>query len=343
MRVFGHWLTMAGTIIALTAGGVATHINPTTMGFTYLIAVVFLSAWAGLRIGVAASIVATFCYNFFFLPPLHTLHVEDPRNWVALSAFLFSSLMVTRLVLAARSQAAEAERRRIEVEANAHIEALRESDALKTSLLRALSHDLSTPLTAISIQTESLKRQTAGAPELAGTVAAIADETSRLRRRIDNLLTMARLEAGRFAPHPEPTPPADIFRSVRESLPLVFSSRPVAISVAADCPDAYVDPWLALEIMVNLVENAHRASATGAPIELAAAPLDSRVRLEVLDRGPGISHDSDVAQRGLGLEIARSLAAASGGSFELENRNGGGAVARVELPAAVLAAEGDAE
>jgi signal transduction histidine kinase len=117
----------------------------------------------------------------------------------------------------------------------------------------------------------------------------------------------------------------------------------VTISVAPDCPDAYVDPWLALEIMVNLVENAHRASSTGLPIELAAAPVDSRVRLEVLDRGPGIAHDSGVAQGGLGLEIARSLAAASGGSFELGNRSGGGAVARVELPAAVLAGAEEAE
>ena len=343
MRLVGRWLTMIGAILALTTVGVSTHINPTTMGFVYLFAVVFVSAWAGLRVGVAASVVATACYNFFFLPPLHTFHVEDPRNWVALSAFLFSSLMITRLVLAARSQAAEAERRRIEVEANAHIEALRESDALKTSLLRALSHDLTTPLTAISIQTESLRRLTAGVPDVTATVVAIGDETTRLRRRIDNLLTMARLEAGRFAPHPEPTPAADIFRSVRESLPSVFASRPVTISVAPDCPDVWVDPSLALEIIVNLVENAHRASPGAVPIELAARAVDARVHLEVLDRGPGIAHDSDVAQRGLGLEIARSLASASGGVFELENRAGGGAVARVELPAAMLSADEEGE
>lgn len=287
-------------------------------------------------LGIAVSLGATAAYNYFFIPPLHTFHIADLRNWVALAVFLLWSLVVTRLVVTAREQAAAAERRRMEGEANAHIDLLRQSDAFKTSLLRAVSHDLSTPLTAIRIHTEALKRHAAHAPEIASTVHAIDTETERLHRRIDNLLTMARLEAGRFTPHPEPAPPADIFHAVRESLPLVFAARPVTISVASDCPDAYVDPSLALEILVNLVENAHRASPAGATLELSAYCVNDRVRLEVLDRGPGIAVDSDVVRRGLGLEIARGLTAASNGAFTLFNRDGGGAVARVELPAAQL-------
>jgi two-component system sensor histidine kinase KdpD len=297
-----------------------------------------LARWLPSFAALGASLVATALYNYFFIPPIHTFYVRDLRNWIALMAFLVSLLIVTRLVVAAREQAAEAERRRLELEANSHIEALRESDALKTSLLRAVSHDLTTPLTAIRIQIESLKRHAADAPELLKAVQAIDDESSRLHRRIDNLLTMGRLEAGIFTPRPEPTPPADIFRSVRESLPLVFAVRQVKVSVDPDCPDAFVDPSLVLEVMVNLVENAHRASSASAIVEMAATSVDSRVRLEVLDRGPGLGPNADVARRGLGLEIARSLAAASGGTFELVNRDGGGAIARVDLPAAVLTA-----
>ncbi|HEX8617446.1 MAG TPA: DUF4118 domain-containing protein, partial [Thermoanaerobaculia bacterium] len=165
-------------------------------------------------LGIAASVGATAAYNYFFIPPLHTFRIDDPRNWVALSVFLVWSLIVTRLVVAAREQAAEAERRRLHGEASAHLDLLRQSDAFKTSLLRAVSHDLTTPLTAIRIHTESLKRHAAAAPELASAVAAIDGETARLHRRIDNLLTIARLEGGRFTPHAEPTPPADIFHSV---------------------------------------------------------------------------------------------------------------------------------
>ena len=66
-----------------------------------------------------------------------------------------------------------------------------------------------------------------------------------------------------------------------------------------------------------------------------ASSRDSRVRLEVRDRGPGIAVDSDVVRQGLGLEIARGLTAANQGVFTIENRDGGGTVARVDLPAAV--------
>ena len=174
----------------------------------------------------------------------------------------------------------------------------------------------------------------------------------RLLRRVNNLLAMARLEAGKARPRPEPTPPADLFRAVRENLPLVFQSRPVTIRVEEDCPDANVDPSLALEILVNLIENAHRVSPDGAPLELLARvhPLDpGQVRIEVLDRGPGMppgvadadgnllaGATSDLAQRGLGLEIARSLAAANGGTIGITPRQGGGTVARLDVPAAPL-------
>jgi two-component system, OmpR family, sensor histidine kinase KdpD len=259
---------------------------------------------------------------------------------------------------AARLVALAVERERF-IEENAHVEALRESESLKTSLLRAISHDLATPITAITIRTESLRRRAAGDAELLDDVGAIAGETGRLRRRIDNLLSMARLEAGKAKPRREPTPPADLFRAARENLPLVVAARPVSVHVDDDCPDANVDPSLALEILVNLIENAHRVSPAGAPIELVARrhPIDPRrVRLEVLDRGPGLppgiadadgniaTQAGDVAQRGLGLEIARSLAAVNGGTIGLAPRIGGGTMVRIDLPAAPTpASSGDGD
>ena len=242
---------------------------------------------------------------------------------------------------AARLVALSVERQRF-VEESAHLQALRESESLKTSLLRAISHDLTTPITAITVRLESLRRRAVADDELREVAGAIAAETERLRRRIDNLLSMARLEAGRAQPHPEPTPPADLFRATRENLPQLFAARPVRVHVEHDCPDADVDPSLALEILVNLVENAHRVSPPGAPLELMACRDGDRLRIEVLDRGPGLpagAADADVAQRGLGLEIARSLAAANGGSVALEPREGGGTVARIDFPAAPLPVE----
>jgi two-component system sensor histidine kinase KdpD len=460
--------------------GRAMHLNPNTAGFAFLIVVLLASLRGGLLVGLIASVVATLCYNFFFFPPVHTFTIAEPANWMALAAFLITSVIVNRLVIAARIQTAQAEQRRGEletlyrlsvdlftatnrvgalgeaagraltllgaregglvlfegspyrqnvvwwlgdkpdeiedliagigrhkeplefpsplgrdvylplivggkttgalvargteasmhalvsasglvglaverekfIEENAHMHAIRESENLKTSLLRAISHDLSTPLTTITVLIETLRRKADADPDLKPTLAGITEETQRLKRRIENLLSMARLEAGKAKPRREPTPPADIFRAVRENLPVVFEARPVTISVTDDCPDANVDPSLALEILVNLIENAHRVSPRGAPLELIARlhPLDPlQVRIEILDRGPGIPEGvadadgnllagatSDVAQRGLGLEIARSLAAANGGSIGITPRQGGGTIARVDLPAAPL-------
>ena len=358
-------LAVAGATAA-TAIGRAMDLNANTMGFGYLIVVLAASLRGGLIAGTLASIVATLCYNFFFFPPLYTFVIHEAANWVALAAFLITSVVVSRLVLAARVQADRAEQRRKELETlsvererliqeHAHVQALRESETLKTSLLRAISHDLSTPLTAITIQTQALRRKAEHDEELQGAVKGIADETARLHRRIDNLLAMARLEAGKASPRPEPTPPADLFHAVRDNLPLVFQARPVTVRVEDDCPDVHVDPSLALEILVNLIENAHRVSPAGAPLELVARahPLDeAQVRIEVRDRGPGLpagvtdadgnilpGATSDVAQRGLGLEIARSLAAANGGSIGITPREGGGSIARFDIPSAPLPAE----
>ncbi len=470
-------LVLAQALIgALTVAGNAVHANAATIGFTFLIAVLVIAVWTDLPTALVTSVVATLCYNFFYLPPVRTFTIQDPSNWVALASFFIASVITSRLMLRARTQAEDAEARQREVEAlyalsidlftatnrigalgeaaaralanvgasggglitfgkgqfdqhvvswngpridgaddliagvarhkrtlefpsrhgrdvylplrlgetvigvlvarqteatlralesaatlvalavererflaeSAHVQALREGDALKTSLLRAVSHDLASPLTAITLQIERL-RALVSEPRALSALDSIAEDTGRLHRRIENLLAMARLEARSVVPRPEPTPAADLFRAVREHLPLIVQSRPVEVRVADDCPDVFVDPSLALEILVNLVENAHQASPAGERIELTALrhPLDAqRVRLEVSDRGPGFrvgfpatddsAGPSDTSRHGLGLEIARSLAGASGGHVTLSDRAGGGAIARVDLPAAEL-------
>jgi two-component system sensor histidine kinase KdpD len=318
LRIARELAVAALAIGVATAAGALLGVNPTTFALVLLTLVLFLAAWRGTAGGILASLLATACLNFFFLPPLHTWHVEDPENWVSLGCFLVASILAGRIVTHA-----------------AHIEALRESDALKTSLLRAVSHDLTTPLTAIALQTGQLRRRST--PDMQPSVDALEMEVDRLRRRIDGLLTMARLEAGALAPSNEPTPPADLFRAARENLSLIARSRPIAVRVEPDCPDLDIDPSLALEIIVNLVENAHRSSPPGEPITLLARrhPDDERrVRLEILDQGPGIAILSD--RRGLGLEIAQGLARALRGTVTLENRSGGGTVAQLDLPAASL-------
>jgi two-component system sensor histidine kinase KdpD len=90
--------------------------NVTTVAFTYLLAILGVSALWGLVISVFMSLAATLAYNYFFLPPTGTFTIADPQNWVALVAFLVTSVLASDLATRARNQAAEANRRRREVE-----------------------------------------------------------------------------------------------------------------------------------------------------------------------------------------------------------------------------------
>ncbi|MDT8067020.1 MAG: DUF4118 domain-containing protein [Terriglobia bacterium] len=92
------------------------HLNPTTVGFTLLLAVLVISAAWGLRYAVAISILATIAYNFFFFPPVGTLTISDPQNWVALGTFLITAVIASELAERARREAQTANRRREELE-----------------------------------------------------------------------------------------------------------------------------------------------------------------------------------------------------------------------------------
>lgn len=258
------------------------------------------------------------------------------------------------------------------LEEAAHLEAVRESDALKTGLMRAVSHDLRTPLTAMRLEIESLDRQLQDQPAPLASVRGLSLAQERLERRIDNLLSLARLEAGVARPRPEPVPPGELFRAARESLALILAGREVKVRVAAGCPDLWADPSLTLEALVNLLENAARAAPPGSPIELVAMPETPdpadpvRVWVEVRDAGPGMPaalrhlvddareprqgdaapgrarESGDSAAGGLGLHIARGLAEANGGALFLIDRAGegrSGTVARLRLPAAPVPEE----
>ena len=91
------------------------HVNQTTVALTLLLYVLLLAAEWGLRYALAVSVAATLCYNFFFLPPLNTLNVADPQNWIALLAFLATSLIASRLSQKARDEARDARSRQREL------------------------------------------------------------------------------------------------------------------------------------------------------------------------------------------------------------------------------------
>ena len=92
------------------------HVNPATVGFTFLLVVLLISAAWGLRYAIFTAILGTIAYNYFFLPPFFTFSVADPQNWVALMAFLITAVVASQLSERARRGTLHAEQRRREVE-----------------------------------------------------------------------------------------------------------------------------------------------------------------------------------------------------------------------------------
>jgi two-component system, OmpR family, sensor histidine kinase KdpD len=115
--LLARYAAALAAVLVITYFYAHTHrFNGTTIAFTYLLAILGVSTLWGLSVSVFMSLVATFTYNYFFLPPVGTLTIADPQNWVALFTFLATSILASDLSTRARNQAAEANRRRREVE-----------------------------------------------------------------------------------------------------------------------------------------------------------------------------------------------------------------------------------
>ncbi|MFL6291340.1 MAG: DUF4118 domain-containing protein, partial [Thermoanaerobaculia bacterium] len=116
VRLLVEWAAVPLAVGGVTLASRAAGANEITAGFLLLVAVLGLATWGGWMIGAVASVAATLCLNFFFLPPTGTFTIEAPSNWVALGCFLAASTLVSRLVARARQEAAGALARQQELE-----------------------------------------------------------------------------------------------------------------------------------------------------------------------------------------------------------------------------------
>lgn len=117
LLVLTRWVIAATGLAAIVAAyRLWLHVNPTTVALSLLLFILSLAARWGLTYAVVVSVAATLCYNFFFMPPLGTWTITDPQNWIALLAFLCTSVIASRLSGRIRKEAMEAQRREHEVE-----------------------------------------------------------------------------------------------------------------------------------------------------------------------------------------------------------------------------------
>jgi two-component system sensor histidine kinase KdpD len=445
--VYGACFSVAAVgIVTAAIFALRDYVPVLSLGVLYLPAVLGVAVWFGLVYAVAVSIASMLVFNFFFLPPVHTLALRDSENWLALGVYLVTAVVVSELATRSRRRAADAVQRereatfladvagilleaeyvqnrlkevaaaaaavlgvdapRIELgsvrrpepgEAAADLqvgdryvgrlffatarrppapvaervlpalasllavavdrerlsraaleaETLRRSDAIKTAVLRAVSHDLRSPLTAIRAAGEGLHREDLRLDDRdrEGLLQTITGEAARLERLVTNLIDLSRLEAGAARPRPELWTGDDLVGRALETL------GPAADRVTVELPDepvaALVDGAQIERVLVNLLENALKFAAPDAPVEVQVESERRELRIRVRDHGPGIATEdldrifepfeqTDVsgAGSGLGLAIASGFAQANGGRVWAEPAPDGGAVFTLAVPVA---------
>ncbi|MFI6444599.1 ATP-binding protein [Kitasatospora sp. NPDC050543] len=231
----------------------------------------------------------------------------------------------------------------------AEVEPIKAADRMRTALLAAVSHDLRTPLAAALASIGSLRSPDVEfSPEDQVELLTMADESLvKLTRLVDNLLDMSRLQAGALTLHLTPTHLDEVLPRAMDSL--ADPEAPVQPLGLESAPPVLADPPLLERVLANVITNALRHNAPGAPVLVTASSHLDRVEVRVIDRGPGIApEDRDRVflpfQRlgdtdnttgvGLGLALSRGLAEAMGGTLDVEDTPGGGTTMLLTLPAA---------
>jgi two-component system, OmpR family, sensor histidine kinase KdpD len=223
--------------------------------------------------------------------------------------------------------------------------ALRRTDVLKTALLRAVSHDLRSPLTAIRTAAEPLRTDSVTGEDREELAGVVIEESERLSRLIDNLLDLSRLEAGAAEAQVEVCDLADVINAAIEELGLPEDA--FRVQLPSDLPLIQADPAQLQRAFANLLDNSHRYSG-GHAVLIRGQALHNRVMVRVVDRGPGIpsAHRDRVFEpffrsgteatghrgSGLGLAIVRGFVEVNGGRISVESLPNQGTTFVLEFP-----------
>ncbi len=423
--------------VALTTGLIALlgRVIPVlSLAVLYTLDVLLVAGVWGLGYGVAVSVASMVTFNFFFLPPVHSLALAQWRDWLALIVFVVTAVVISELAAASRRRSREGElltgiatsllehgtvatelervsaeaarvlqverarivlgeesgdgfelsaggrrvgsisfegrgaadtsarrrllpalasllgvaidRERLEQDAF-EAEALRRADAIKTALLRAVSHDLRTPLMAITTSAGALTHSElaideSGRADLLATILAASDQLDRL---VGDLLDLSRLHADSAQPEPELIGLEELVASSLEEFGDVGGL--VEVSMPDEPPPVRVDARQVKRALVNLVENALKYSPSEEPVRIHVAAGAFEAVIRVIDHGPGVpleerarifepfqrgARSAGTPGAGLGLAIARGFVEANAGRVWVESFSGQGATFAVALP-----------
>lgn len=243
-------------------------------------------------------------------------------------------------------------------EAARQSEVQRSAEALRNSILAALSHDLRTPLTALVGLTDTLALGKVSPERQRSMLDALRGQALSINQQVTNLLDMARLRSGNIELNEAWQPVEEVIGATLQLVRSQWKEREITVDLPPDLPPLRFDAVLVERVLWNLLENAIKYSAADTPVDLIVRRVGDWVDVMVCDGGPGLPQDgseelfgmfrrgqieSSIPGVGLGLSIARGIAEAHGGEVQAENRPGGGACFRLRLPVGISPSPGEME
>ncbi|MBL7923639.1 MAG: DUF4118 domain-containing protein [Bacteroidia bacterium] len=285
-----------------------------------------------------AAVLSSVIWNFFFIPPLFTFHIDHTEDVLMFLMYFFIAMV--NAVLTSRIRREESRARDKEEK--------EKTIKLYNTLLNSLSHELRTPVSTILGAVDTLKesKDRLSTSARSDLLSEIDKASIRLNRQVENLLNMSRLESGMLKPKPDWCDLAELINGVIQKINPGISHT-IRFNPAEDLPLFRTDAGLMEQIVYNLMQNAIQYTPDGSVISISVKHHLSSCVIVVADNGPGFPAEAipkvfdkfyrlpsaKAGGSGLGLSIVKGFTEALKGTVLLENGTDGGACFTLVIPA----------
>jgi len=331
-------------VLASTCWVLLPYTGDLFVALVFLMAIVLAGTWWNRGPVLLMAVVSALVWDYFFIPPQFTLHIDKPQDMVMFSLFFIVALsmghLITRLRAREATLAQHHQEREHLLELKHRAELLAESERLYRTLLDSVAHELKTPIAIIRTALDGLEQGNPYAQE-------IETANRRLQRIVESFLEMTRVESEALEPQPDWCEIGDVLHTATTPIKHELAAHKLRITGTEEMPLLRLDSRLLAQVLGNVLHNATRYAPAGSEIEIQTSLADGTLELRVRDHGPGLplgaedqlfekfyrAPDSPAGGTGLGLAIARGLMRAMKGDIEARTHPEGGAEFVLHLPA----------